>query len=99
MLVQNERLFADRVREAGQIRGPAPAVRRVPPQTYAAPAPYGAGHCNFTAAQRVAAVGVLDAWVRTARRPDAARLADLLYDVTGVTSRLCPSRVAFVTIS
>ncbi|WP_426566946.1 hypothetical protein ACPPVT_10585 [Angustibacter sp. McL0619] len=85
VLVQNERLFSDRVTHAGRA-GDLLQLYVKPPASYAAPAPYGGGHCAFTAAQREAAVAVLDAWVRTGRRPDSARLADLLYNSRGVTT-------------
>jgi hypothetical protein len=90
VLVQNERLFRDRVASAGR----ADQLLQLyvePPKTYAAPAPYGAGHCNFTSAQRLAVVDLLDSWVRTRHRPDAARLADALYDVRGVVTDFVPS--------
>ncbi len=83
VLVQNERLFADRVRAAGR-RGDLLQLFVEPPTTYTAPAPYGAGHCNFTAGQRLAAVDLLDTWVRTGSRPSDRVLADALYSVKGV---------------
>jgi alpha-beta hydrolase superfamily lysophospholipase len=85
VLVQNERLFADRVSRAGR-SGDLLQLYVAPPESYAAPAPYGAGHCAFTDAQREAAVDVLDAWVVAGRRPDSARLADLLYDARGIST-------------
>ncbi|MGZ6792239.1 MAG: hypothetical protein ACXVFV_04750, partial [Mycobacteriales bacterium] len=46
-----------------------------PPATYAAPAPYGAGHCTFTDTEQVGLVTALDSWVRTGVRttPEAAK--------------------------
>lgn len=89
VLVQNERLFRDRVTTAGR-SNQLVQLYVEPPKTYAAPAPYGAGHCNFTAAQRLAVVDLLDTWVRTRTRPDAARLADALYDARGVVTDFVP---------
>ncbi|MGN6301642.1 MAG: hypothetical protein ACTHN8_11200 [Angustibacter sp.] len=89
VLVQNERLFRDRVASAGR-SGQLLQLYVQPPQTYAAPAPYGAGHCNFTATQRLAVVDLLDSWVRSRHRPDAARLADALYDARGVVTDFTP---------
>lgn len=89
VLVQNERLFRDRVASAGR-SSELLQLYVEPPKTYAAPAPYGAGHCNFTGAQRLAAVDLLDTWVRTKARPDAARLADALYDARGVVTDFVP---------
>ena len=42
-----------------------------PPKAYPkqGPAPYGAGHCNFTAQSVIGAVEVLDDWVRLGRFP------------------------------
>jgi hypothetical protein len=34
------------------------------PARYAKPAPYGAGHCNFTTAELTGSVAALDSWVR-----------------------------------
>jgi hypothetical protein len=90
VLVQNETLFGDRVDAAGQA-GNLLQLYVAPPTTYVAPAPYGAGHCNFTTAQRLAVVDVLDGWVRTGSRPDAARLADALYDVKGLAGDFTPA--------
>lgn len=64
VLVQNERLFGDRVRAAGQVQ----SLRQLyvaPPATFTAPAPYGAGHCNFTVDQRLTTIDLLDQWVRS----------------------------------
>ncbi|KQX66639.1 alpha/beta hydrolase [Angustibacter sp. Root456] len=89
VLVQNERLFRDRVGSRGRT-AQLLQLYVEPPKTYAAPAPYGAGHCNFTVAQRLAVVDLLDSWVRTRARPDAARLAVALYDARGVTKDFVP---------
>ena len=40
-----------------------------PPATYSAPAPYGAGHCNFTDTEQLGLVATLDHWVRTGDQP------------------------------
>lgn len=89
VLVQNESLFRGRVQHAGR-DGDLLQLYVAAPKTYAAPAPYGAGHCNFTSAQRVAMIDLLDTWVRSGRRPDAAVLADVLYDVRGVVTDFVP---------
>lgn len=85
VLVQNERLFADRVRAAGR-QSDLLQLYVAPPATFTAPAPYGAGHCAFTAQQRVAVIGLLDTWVRTGTRPTPAVLADRLYAVKGIAT-------------
>jgi pimeloyl-ACP methyl ester carboxylesterase len=72
VIVQNEAVFVDRVGIAGR----AALLHQLwvsPPATYAdgSPsiandgAPYGAGHCNFSTGNYVAAVSTLDHWVRT----------------------------------
>ncbi len=72
VIVQNEAVFQDRVAKAG-----ASALLHQlwvsPPATYTdgSPsrsddgAPYGAGHCNFSAAQYLTVVQALDHWVST----------------------------------
>jgi pimeloyl-ACP methyl ester carboxylesterase len=72
VLLQNEKVFADRVQASGR----ASRLHQlwvVPPATYVdgSPAvstdgaPYGAGHCNFATSDYLAAVHALDGWVRT----------------------------------
>jgi hypothetical protein len=72
VILQNEAVFQDRVAKAGA----SSLLHQLwvsPPASYAdgSPsrsddgAPYGAGHCNFSTAQYVAAVQTLDGWVGT----------------------------------
>lgn len=51
-----------------------------PPETFPADpgAPFGAGHCNFTPESRVAALGLLDAWVQSGERPSEAQVESAL---------------------
>ena len=89
VLVQNESLFAERVRAANrQARLLQLFVR--PPATFSAPAPYGAGHCNFTAQQRLATVGLLDDWVRAGQRPTAADVRAATTQVPGLDAGYVP---------
>jgi len=68
-VVSNERVLGDRIAAAdGGVRNLVQLYTKAP-QTYDAPAPYGAGHCNFTASEQVGLVTVLDAFVRTGVRP------------------------------
>lgn len=69
VLVQNETVFAERVSESEKRSADLVQLYTVPPATYAAPAPYGAGHCNFTDAERVGMIKALDGWVRTGLVP------------------------------
>lgn len=58
-IVQNHSVYRDRVERAGAL-GRLTAVYSVPPQTYDE-APFGAGHCNFPVASRVALVELTEA--------------------------------------
>jgi pimeloyl-ACP methyl ester carboxylesterase len=72
VLVQNERVFAYRVRKAGKshnlhqlwVRPPA-SWTDGSPSVSTDGAPYGAGHCNFTTDNYLAALHTLDTWVTT----------------------------------
>ena len=89
VLVQNESLFAGRVAKHDD-QGSLLQLYVAPPPSYTAPAPYGAGHCNFTTQQRLAVVDLLDRWVRSGRKPDAGVQADALYDAKGVDQTYRP---------
>ncbi len=71
VIVQNERVLGDRF-AAHRALGHLTQLFTKPPATYAAPAPYGAGHCNFTTTEQVGLVKVLDRWVLTGKRPAPA---------------------------
>ena len=73
VIVQNERVFRQRVTRAGD-RASLMQLYITPP-SYLTAAPYGAGHCNFATDQYVAVVGTLDSWVRTGDRPTEAAVA------------------------
>ena len=75
VLVQNETVFADRVKQSRSRTADLVQLYTVAPRKYAAPAPYGAGHCNFTTAERVAALTLLDGWVRQGGYPAAGAIA------------------------
>lgn len=76
VIVQNEGVLAARASKAGsagllsQLYIKAPATYPTTPG-----APYGAGHCIFSDAQRVALIGTLDRWVRADVYPSAQGLA------------------------
>ncbi|MCU1623931.1 MAG: hypothetical protein JWL79_2776 [Frankiales bacterium] len=69
---QNERVLGDRFSAQGKLANLTQLFTK-PPATYTT-APYGAGHCNFTATEELGLVSMLDSWVRTGVRatPDAA---------------------------
>ncbi len=75
VIVQNERVFARRV--ARQQDSALMQQLFIQPPAYATGAPYGAGHCNFTATQYVGVVDAIDGWVRTGSRPTATELTQL----------------------
>jgi pimeloyl-ACP methyl ester carboxylesterase len=79
VLVQNESVFAGRVR-AEQRSGQLVQFYIRPPATYTetAKAPYGAGHCRFSDGQRLGLVKVLDDWVRRSVYPSPAGSADVI---------------------
>ena len=70
VLVQNESVFRDAVAAHNDLSRLV-QLYTTPPASYD-PAPYGAGHCNFTTAEYVGALKALDSWVRTGATPTAA---------------------------
>lgn len=58
--------------------------------TYAPPAPYGAGHCNFTDAEQLGLVATLDAWVRTGVKATPVSAAKLFTSPTGLDPAYYP---------
>lgn len=89
VLVQNETVFADRVARKGRTRDLV-QVFTVAPATYSAPAPYGAGHCNFTTDERVGVIALLDRWVRTGDKPTPTDIAAALGSNTGYSPTYRP---------
>ena len=81
VLVQNETVLASRARQAGD-SGRLVQLFIAPPATFSPTvgAPYGAGHCNFSTAQRVGLISVLDRWVRDAAYPVPAAIGTSLGD-------------------
>ena len=79
VLSANESWYAERVKAAGAA-AELEQFLTVPPATYPQDpgAPYGAGHCNFTAASRTGIITVLDDWVRLDRFPGAVSVAKAL---------------------
>jgi pimeloyl-ACP methyl ester carboxylesterase len=66
VLAQNETVFSDEVQTNAKATGDLVQTFTVAPTTYPQDvgAPYGAGHCNFTAVSRIAVVDLMQAWVR-----------------------------------
>ena len=74
VLVQNEAFFASRYQQQlanGKTKGGLRQLFTVAPSTYpqSPGAPYGAGHCNFTAGTYTGVIGLLDSWVRSGTAP------------------------------
>jgi pimeloyl-ACP methyl ester carboxylesterase len=74
VIVQNERVLGDRFLAHKKLANLTQLFTK-PPATYAAPAPYGAGHCNFAVTEQVGLVATLDSWVRTGHRPSPEEAA------------------------
>jgi pimeloyl-ACP methyl ester carboxylesterase len=64
VLVQNEAVFAGKVAASTRKTADLVQLYTKAPARYAKPAPYGAGHCNFTADELTGTVSALDGWVR-----------------------------------
>ena len=90
VLVQNETVFGDRVRTAKGRTADLVQLYTVPPATYAAPAPYGAGHCNFTDDERVGLIRSLDEWVRSGVYPTATAVGTAMNDAKGLSPLFKP---------
>jgi len=91
VLVQNERVFAQRVSAHGDSAKLAQFYTG-PPATYSedSGAPYGAGHCNFTTDERLGVITALDRWVKTGVRPTAASLRAAMGGSPGLLERYTP---------
>lgn len=79
---QNERVLGDRFFSNGDTSHLTQLFTK-PPATYTAPAPYGAGHCNFTDTEQVGLITALDSWVRTGVRTTTTAAAKLFAAPTG----------------
>ena len=69
VLVQNETVFGAAVHASRTRKADLVQLYTAAPATYPKPAPYGAGHCNFTTAERLGVVRLLDDWVRRGSYP------------------------------
>jgi hypothetical protein len=69
VLVQNEGVFAGKVSASKARTADLVQLYTKAPATYPKPAPYGAGHCNFTADEVLGTVSLLDNWVRNGAYP------------------------------
>lgn len=90
VLVQNETVFGDKVRASGNRTADLVQLYTVAPPAYPKPAPYGAGHCNFTADELLGTVNVLDGWVRRGAYPSQGSVAQAFGDDTGLSPAYRP---------
>jgi len=90
VLVQNETVFAERVGAAKGRKADLVQLYTQPPATYAAPAPYGAGHCNFTVDERVGLIRSLDEWVRSGVYPSSAAVGEAMKGAKGYSPLFNP---------
>jgi pimeloyl-ACP methyl ester carboxylesterase len=74
VLVQNESVFAGKVAASTAKTADLVQLYTKAPARYAKPAPYGAGHCNFTADELTGSVTALDRWVRAGTYPTGPAL-------------------------
>lgn len=85
VLVQNETVFGAKVSASTARTADLVQLYTVAPATYPKPAPYGAGHCNFTTDELTGVVSVLDGWVRGGRYPTGTPLVEAFGDDTGLS--------------
>ena len=92
VLVQNETVFEqraspnpDRTADLVQLYSAAPAT--YDPEEGA---PYGAGHCNFSADERIGVITLLDQWARGGLYPASAAVAAAMEGDSGVVADFAP---------
>lgn len=88
VIVQNETVLRDRYlaqQAQGRTAGGLVQLYTVAPTTYPEDpgAPYGAGHCNFTSASRVAVIGLLTGWVQRGVFPAPSAVAAAMGEGSG----------------
>jgi pimeloyl-ACP methyl ester carboxylesterase len=90
VLVQNETVFGAKVRASTAKTADLAQFYTVAPAKYAAPAPYGAGHCNFSTDEMLGLVTVLNSWVRDGKYPVGPSVAAAFGKDTGFTPAYQP---------
>jgi pimeloyl-ACP methyl ester carboxylesterase len=84
VLVQNEGVFADKVAASTKKTADLVQLYTKAPATYPKPAPYGAGHCNFTGSELLGTVALLDNWVRNGVYPAGSAITGAFGSDTGL---------------
>lgn len=92
VLVQNETVFGERASSNPDRTGDLVQLFSVPPASYDAQegAPYGAGHCNFSADERLGVIALLDDWARGGRYPAAGAVRAAMGEDSGVSGDYVP---------
>jgi pimeloyl-ACP methyl ester carboxylesterase len=84
VLVQNEGVFAAKVGASTAKTADLVQLYTKAPAKYAKPAPYGAGHCNFTTDELTGSVTALDNWVRGGVYPTGPAVTNAFGSDTGL---------------
>ena len=93
VLVQNETVFDQRASSNPDRTGDLVQLYSVPPATYDPEegAPYGAGHCNFSADERIGVVTLLDQWARGGLYPAPAAVEAAMGKDNGIEPNYQPA--------
>jgi pimeloyl-ACP methyl ester carboxylesterase len=92
VLVQNETVFEDRASSNPDRTGDLVQLYSVPPATYDPEegAPYGAGHCNFSADERIGVITLLDDWARGGLYPASGAIEAAMGQENGIEPNYVP---------
>jgi hypothetical protein len=95
VIVANESFFRaryERSRAAGTATSELVSLFTTPPARYPQRpgAPYGAGHCNFTAHSRLAVIDLLNRWVTSGTAPTPAEIATAMGPDSGYDPGFTP---------
>jgi pimeloyl-ACP methyl ester carboxylesterase len=93
----NERVLGDRFYATKHL-GSLTQLFTKPPATYTK-APYGAGHCTFTASEQVGLVSTLDHWVLTGTRATPAYAKTVFLAPTGLDTTFYPPAFPLLSAS
>ena len=86
--VYEESVFKQRVSDNGKTNSLVQLYTK-PPASYQT-APYGAGHCNFTATERLALIQLLDGWVSSGNKPTNEQIQTAFKKPTGLDLTYTP---------
>jgi pimeloyl-ACP methyl ester carboxylesterase len=92
VLVQNETVFEQRAAANPDRTGDLVQLFSVPPAQYDEQegAPYGAGHCNFSADERLGVIALLDGWARGGVYPAAGAVEAAMGQENGIEPNYQP---------